>query len=244
MTKTTVIGQEHLNIQLQELHQRFIDKLRTLPLKPERWLPHIVYVEEEGDYPVYTMYQLEEVCEDGSCVLFNPKTGERFSDRYLHEINIEWLDTILRWYKECCIEHDIWQEHARIVLKRQYCEIDNAIQEFVDTMWQKEWSDDENIMLFNEWLYPHKPTFERNDFLKLTDDAISTIKERFGNEAAEYRKNMILRVLHNKRSKSGIWMTEVRDIDEDDIQEFCSSMLRPITVNELQYYVLNTLDKH
>lgn len=99
-----------LNTQLRELTDMFVAELSSLPLRPDRWLPHVVYVEEEGDYPVYTMYKLEEIRKDGSCVLFNPKSGERFDNRHLYEINIDWLDTVLRWYYECCsvqgIEHE------------------------------------------------------------------------------------------------------------------------------------------
>lgn len=88
---------------LRDLTNMFVTELSRLPLRPNGWLPHIVYVEEEGDYPVYTMYKLEEIRKDGSCVLFNPKSGERFDNRHLYEINIDWLDTVLRWYYECCL---------------------------------------------------------------------------------------------------------------------------------------------
>ncbi len=91
-----------LNKQLRELTNTFVAELSCLTLRPDGWLPHVVYVEEEGDYPVYTMYKLEEIRKDGSCVLFNPKSGERFDNRHLYEINIDWLDTVLRWYYECC----------------------------------------------------------------------------------------------------------------------------------------------
>lgn len=91
-----------LDVRLQELSDCFIKEISRLPLRPEGWLPHIVFVEEEGTYPVYTMYRLEEVRTDGSCTLFNPVTGERFFDRNLYEINIDWLDTVLRRYYECC----------------------------------------------------------------------------------------------------------------------------------------------
>lgn len=99
--------QRSLYRQLQELSRKFVDELRCLPFRPDGWLPHIVYVEEEGDYPVYTMYKLEEIREDASCTLFNPETNERFHDRHLHEINIDWLDTVLRRYHECCIEQGL-----------------------------------------------------------------------------------------------------------------------------------------
>lgn len=104
---------QHLNAHLRNLTDRFVAELSRLPLRPDGWLPHIVYVEEEDNYPVYTMYKLEEIREDGSCVLFNPETGERFNDRHLCEINIDWLDTVLERYYEYCPEQKIKDErHA------------------------------------------------------------------------------------------------------------------------------------
>ncbi len=88
--------------QLKRLTQEYIDKLTNLPHRPEGWLPHIVYVEEEGNYPVYNRYKLKEIRLDGSCTLVNDESGEVFTDRHLYEINIDWLDTIYRWYFECC----------------------------------------------------------------------------------------------------------------------------------------------
>ena len=101
-----------LDAQLRGLSNKFIAELSRLPFSPDGWLPHIVYVEEEGDYPVYTMYKLEEIRKDGSCVLFNPQSGERFYNRNLHEINIDWLDTVLRWYYECCSEQALENNHG------------------------------------------------------------------------------------------------------------------------------------
>lgn len=120
MTKVLTIhgnqAEQSLVTQLQNLTDRFVAELSRLPLRPDGWLPHVVYVEEEGDYPVYTMYKLEEIREDGSCVLFNPETGERFTDRHLYEINIDWLDTVLRWYYECCSVQGLEKEHVLAVL--------------------------------------------------------------------------------------------------------------------------------
>ncbi len=100
----------HLYEQLKSLTQQYINKLSNLPHKPDGWLPHVVYVEEEGDYPVYTRYKLTEIRSDGSCSLVNDDSGEVFTDRHLYEINIDWLDTIYRWYFECCAEQNIIME--------------------------------------------------------------------------------------------------------------------------------------
>lgn len=94
--------------QLNQISERIIRALSRIEEKPEDWLPHVVYVEEEGDdYPVYTLYRLEEIRKDGSCSLRNPVTGEYFPERQLYEINIDWLLTVWNRYVELCIEQHL-----------------------------------------------------------------------------------------------------------------------------------------
>ena len=50
---------------------------------------------------------LYSLATDGSCTLINDETGEVFTDRHLTEINIEWLDTLLSWYNDCCNEQGL-----------------------------------------------------------------------------------------------------------------------------------------
>ena len=93
----------------KELEQEIIANLRAIPKMPEDLLPHTVYVEEEGEdaehhgIPVYTVYKLEEIRPDGSCMLYNPDSRERFPCRHLYEINIDWLVTIWERYLELCV---------------------------------------------------------------------------------------------------------------------------------------------
>lgn len=96
-----------LQKKLYDLSAEYVNTLKTLPHRPEGWLPHTVYVEEEGDYPVFTRYNLTDIRNDGSCTLVNPDTSEVFTNRHLSEINIEWLDTVLAWYYNCCSEQGI-----------------------------------------------------------------------------------------------------------------------------------------
>lgn len=96
-----------LQQKLYDLSAEYVNTLKSLPHRPEGWLPHIVYVEEEGDYPVFTRYRLTEIKDDGSCTLIDDTTQEVFANRHLSEINIEWLDTVLSWYYDCCIEQGL-----------------------------------------------------------------------------------------------------------------------------------------
>ncbi len=89
---------------LRQAENRLVSALCGIRENPDGWLPHTVYVEEEGDSPVYTMYSLEAIRKDGSCTLYNPQTGERFTSRRLREISIEWLATLWERYLELCPE--------------------------------------------------------------------------------------------------------------------------------------------
>ena len=101
--------------QLTTITNQLIRNICQAKERPEGWLPHVVYVEEEGDYPVYTMYKLEEIRPDGTCTLFNPKTDERDTQRHLYEINIDWLVTVWNRYQELCVEqhlHSVMDEKS------------------------------------------------------------------------------------------------------------------------------------
>lgn len=142
--------------QQKNLSQDIIDSLCRTTERPDGWLPHIVFVEEEGDYPVYTMYKLEEIRQDGSCVLFNPQNGERFYDRHLYEINIDWLITVWNWYVDLSIEQKIWKDRAVKVLLQNSDADEMRIREFVDEHWQNLLLDKDNIKAFKEWLSAEK----------------------------------------------------------------------------------------
>lgn len=82
-----------------------IADLCAIKERPEGWLPHTVYVEEEGEdrdgfgEPVYNQYKLMEILPEGECLLMNPITNET-EERHLSEINIDWLVTVLNWHNE------------------------------------------------------------------------------------------------------------------------------------------------
>lgn len=98
---------DSLDKQLYALIDAHVNALSSLAHSPEGWLPHIVYVEEEGldGYPEYVRYNLLDIHTDGTCTLANAQTKEKFTNRHLSEINIDWLNTVLRRYHECCAEH-------------------------------------------------------------------------------------------------------------------------------------------
>lgn len=90
---------------LNDLIRQIIDSLIKIEDSPAEWLPHTVYVEEEGEdkngagVPVYNPYKLLKIHPSGGCVLQNMTTKET-EERHLMEINIEWLITVLNRYGE------------------------------------------------------------------------------------------------------------------------------------------------
>lgn len=92
--------------QVNELQQQLITRLSAITDRPEGWLPHLVYVEEEGDdengfgMPVYNAYRLINFNLNGDCTLRNLITGEDDTERHLSEINIDWLVTVWNYYHE------------------------------------------------------------------------------------------------------------------------------------------------
>ena len=127
----------------KELEQEIIANLRAIPRMPEGLLPHTVYAEEEGEdadrhgIPVYTAYKLEEIHPDGSCVLYNSDSRERFPYRHLHEINIDWLVTVWERYLELCVEQEIWKQNAAAFLKDSTGKADGDIACFVESGWDR-----------------------------------------------------------------------------------------------------------
>ncbi len=87
---------------LKQLTDDLVAKLSAID-DTSHILPHTVFVEEVGDdatgagVPVYNKYQLTKIYPDGSCDLQSPISGIT-EQRHLSEINIDWLDTVWRWY--------------------------------------------------------------------------------------------------------------------------------------------------
>ncbi len=100
---------------LENLRKEIIAKLTSITDRPEGWLPHTVYVEQEGvdnqgrGIPVYTEYKLLNFFPDGECEFLNVALNE-VEQGNLYEIEIEWLITVLIYYGELTgemIEDDI-----------------------------------------------------------------------------------------------------------------------------------------
>ena len=95
---------------LQNLRNEIIAEFHKIQNRPEGWLPHTVYVEDEGvdnqgrGVPVYTEYKLLDYLPDGECQLLNVVTNEEETGS-LCEIEIDWLVTVLNWYGELTGNH-------------------------------------------------------------------------------------------------------------------------------------------
>lgn len=82
-----------------QLQNDIIARLSIIKDRPDGWLPHTVYVEEEDiNGNRYNAYKLVDFKSDGSCTLQNLITGENDAERDLSEINIDWLMTVYRYY--------------------------------------------------------------------------------------------------------------------------------------------------
>lgn len=76
------------------------------------------------------------------------------------------------------------------------------------------------------------PSFHTGDFVRLTDEAVGSICRSFGDGPADYRKEMLLEVIYLRPSSENPTVG-VRDIHEDDVQEFNAVSLRPLTAENL-----------
>lgn len=76
------------------------------------------------------------------------------------------------------------------------------------------------------------PSFRQGDFVRLTAEAVDSVRRDFGDGPAEYRKKMLLEVKYLRQDNEALTVG-VREIREDDIQEFDAAFLRPLTVEDL-----------
>lgn len=100
---------------VRELRNEIIAEFHKIKERPEGWLPHTVFVEDENvdcsepGAPVYNQYKLLDYLPDGECQLLNVITGEEEVGS-LSEIEIDWLVTVLNWYGELTGNHIIAEE--------------------------------------------------------------------------------------------------------------------------------------
>lgn len=97
-----------LTTRFEQLQNDIIANLTVITDRPDSWLPHKVFVEEEGDdgAPIYKEYQLIDFKPDGSCTLRDASTNEDDAERHLSEINIDWLMTVYGYYCDLSEEHE------------------------------------------------------------------------------------------------------------------------------------------
>lgn len=93
---------------IKAVETQLINRLCWIP-DPEIILPHMVFIEgvnEKGE-PEYYHCTLEAInSNEHTCTLFIHSTGERSSDWSLTAINIDWLDTLWKWYREQKVDAD------------------------------------------------------------------------------------------------------------------------------------------
>ena len=75
-------------------------------------------------------------------------------------------------------------------------------------------------------------SFRTGDFVRLTDEAVDSIRRDLGDGPADYRKEMLLEVIYLRQDGEHLTVG-VRDIHEDDVQEFKAVFLRPLTARDL-----------
>lgn len=75
--------------------------------------------------------------------------------------------------------------------------------------------------------------FHEGDLVRLTDEAVETIRLACGGEAAEYRRQMILEVKSLEWNEN-VCTARVTDIREDDEQVVSVACLRRLTADDLR----------
>ncbi|MFR9543451.1 MAG: hypothetical protein SNH27_15550, partial [Rikenellaceae bacterium] len=104
----------------QELRQEIISKLLSIKDRPEGWLPHVVYVQDEDcdsadpEAKLYTLYKLLDFQDSGECQLLDIETNKTEAGA-LCEIETEGLITILNWYGELTGNHIYADEPKRLL---------------------------------------------------------------------------------------------------------------------------------
>lgn len=99
---------------INDLHNELVARISAITDRPEGWLPHLVFVEEEGEdriragTPVYNEYRLMDFKADGTCTL-SSTINDQEEERHLSEINIDWLNTVLNWYADLSLDRSVLQ---------------------------------------------------------------------------------------------------------------------------------------
>jgi hypothetical protein len=143
---------------INNIHGQLVDSISGIQEFPEGLLPHIVFIEEEGDtgYPVYNRYQLLKVFPDGNCVVKSPDS-EDSTPRHLSEINIDWLLTVWNYYTE--LKHTESKKELSVFLFPLKRFDRNATDEEITSDWENNQEDD----LYVEKLTPDEFAARIND---------------------------------------------------------------------------------
>lgn len=144
-----------------QLQNDIIAKLTAITDRPDGWLPHLVFVEEEGEdgAPVYNQYRLVDFRTDGSCTLRNTITNEDDRERCLSEINIDWLLTVWRYYYDLSAVREEPEKELSVFLYP----LDRLERNATDAEIIADWESDEQHDVPTRKLTPDEFAEECND---------------------------------------------------------------------------------
>jgi hypothetical protein len=173
--------------QIDSLVNKLAATLCRIKKSPKGWLPLIVFVEEQDSngYLTYHKYMLKKICPDGSCHLHNPDTNKlEHNDYYLTAINTDSLITVWNRYVELSVEQSLWKDQAvKVLMDHTGANKQKAIR-FVDTQWQTQLLDQNNIAVFRGLKAPKRnpleyPLRQLLDIarMKVSDDELSLIDD-------------------------------------------------------------------
>lgn len=151
---------------LEQLQNEFVAKLSAITDRPADWLPHLVFVEEEGEdcngggFPIYNPYRLVDFTSDGTCTLRNEVTNEE-EERHLSEINIEWLQTVWDRYHELTLKPE--PEEPEKELCAFLFPLDRFDRNATDEEIIADWESEEDFDVPTEKLTPDEFAAQCND---------------------------------------------------------------------------------
>ncbi len=199
--------------QQKKLVGKIIDSLCKIAEYPEEFMPHCVFVKETNGRgePVFNRYTLVAIDKGNrTCTLENPTTLQR-EEYPLSSIEPDWLITLWNWCHVMTVQESSEQPLS--------CEKGGT--ESPDTYREYDFGSPES------W-------FKEGDLVCLNEKTVDKVRKSFGDAQADYRKDMFMVVCGTERF-SGV--VRVKDIREDDVQEFPAECLRILLRKEERQFL-------